>query len=134
MIAVRQIRDLFHEQVSFNQETTLCGKSILKHIDYAKSLGYKIYLYYVGLESAALAKQRIAERVRRGGHGLPPEEVERRYTESLDHLRIVIPKCELAMIYDNTDSFKKIAEYRLGNEVWRTENIPVWYEKFMKTV
>lgn len=41
-IAVGLIRDYFKNGLSFNQETTLCGKSILKNIKCAKQLGYKI--------------------------------------------------------------------------------------------
>lgn len=35
IIAVRRIKSLMEEGVSFNQETTLCGKSILKNIHLA---------------------------------------------------------------------------------------------------
>ena len=59
-IAVRAIKQYFDEGRSFNQETTLCGKSILRNIQRAKDYGYYIELYYVGLESADLAKKRVA--------------------------------------------------------------------------
>ena len=35
-IAVRDIRKLFEEEKSFNQETTLCGHSIFRNIDKAR--------------------------------------------------------------------------------------------------
>lgn len=41
-IAARKVKDNFDNGISFNQETTLCGKSILKNINRAKSLGYEI--------------------------------------------------------------------------------------------
>lgn len=41
-IAVRKIKEYFEKGITFNQETTLCGNSILKNIDRAKSLGYII--------------------------------------------------------------------------------------------
>ena len=39
-IAIRKINELFYEGVTFNQETTLCGKAIIKNISRAKKLGY----------------------------------------------------------------------------------------------
>ena len=44
-VAVSKIKEYFRHGVSFNQETTLCGKSVLKNIDKAKSLGYEIELH-----------------------------------------------------------------------------------------
>lgn len=72
---------------SFTQKTTLCGHSILKNIDAAKQLGYEVEVYYVGLASPELAKQRVEQRVRDGGHGISPKDIERRYGESLQNLK-----------------------------------------------
>ena len=79
---VRQINNYFENGISFSQETTLCGRSILRNIKRAKMFGYKIELHYVGLDSAELAKQRIRHRVMHGGHGISDKDVERRYIES----------------------------------------------------
>lgn len=46
-IAVNKINEFFDKGISFNQETTLCGRSILKNIDKAKKLGYRIELHYI---------------------------------------------------------------------------------------
>jgi len=45
-------------------------------------LGYGIELHYVGVYSPEIAKQRIAERVKMGGHGIPDKDVEKRFGES----------------------------------------------------
>ena len=45
------------------QESTLCGKSIIKNFRRAKQLGYTIELHYVGVDSAETAKQRVEERL-----------------------------------------------------------------------
>ncbi len=37
-IAVKKINDFFNEGISFNQETTLCGKIIIRNILRAKQL------------------------------------------------------------------------------------------------
>lgn len=59
-IAVNKIKENFEKEISFNKETTLCGNSILKNIDIAKSRGYEVEVHYVGVETVEIAKQRIA--------------------------------------------------------------------------
>ena len=39
------------------------------------------------------------------------EDVERRYVETLNNLKIVLPQCNLAAIYDNTENFRRFAIY-----------------------
>jgi len=72
---------------SFNEETTLTGKSILKTIDRAKELGYELQLFYVGVSSTEIAKERIKNRVEKGGHYIENDVVEKRYYESLKNLK-----------------------------------------------
>lgn len=78
-IAVKKIAQYFNEGITFNQETTLCGKSILRNIEIAKNREYFIELHYVGVETVDIAKKRVWERVNQGGHGIPERDIERRY-------------------------------------------------------
>ena len=128
--AVSKIQNYFENGQSFNQETTLCGKSILRNIQKAKSKGYRIEMHYVGLESAELAKRRVAYRVEHGGHGIPDKDVERRYEESFQNLKKVISLCDLMILYDNTDQFNRFAIYKSGELVRLSHRIiPEWYKK-----
>ena len=112
--------------MSFNQETTLCGHMIFRNIKKAKQLGYEIDLNYVGLDSVELAKERVAIRVQNGGHGIPDEDIERRYYESIKNLELMIPICEHVKIYDNSRSFIKIASFAGGKCIDRAEYISEW--------
>ena len=131
-IAVRKVEDFFTKGESFNQETTLCGHSILKNIETARNLGYEVELYYVGLSSVNLAKQRVEQRVRNGGHGIPPKDIERRYIESLENLKKIILICDRVKIYDNTQSFRKVASYIRGECKDCVENPPEWCDIFLQ--
>ncbi len=130
-IAIRRIKEYLDKGESFNQETTLCGYSIIRNIQKAKSLGYEVELYYVGLSTAELAKSRVEQRVKAGGHGIPPADIERRYVESLENVRKVIPVCDRVKIYDNTISFRKIASFVHGECKDCTEDIPQWCVKIL---
>ena len=125
-VAVCKISELFSKGVSFNQETTLCGHSIIRNIKKAKSLGYFIDVSFVGLESAELAIKRVEQRVRDGGHGIPSYDIERRYVESLENLKMIIPICDRVMIYDNSKHFIWIALFRNGECKDCADDIPDW--------
>lgn len=128
-IAVKKIKEYFEQGITFNQETTLCGVSIIKNIKLAKSLGYKIELHYVGVASVDIAKERIAYRVLKGGHGIPDADVERRYSESFDRLKEIISLCDLAILYDNTENFNRFAIYQEGKLFDLSDNRPGWYNE-----
>ena len=110
--AVRLIKDCIKKGIPFNQETTLSGRSIINNILNAKKSGFKIKLHYVGLESSKLAIQRVADRVNKGGHGIPKEDIERRYNTSLSNLKEVIPLVDNLYIYDNSKyrDLQKVAQ------------------------
>lgn len=129
-IAVSRIEEYFSREISFNQETTLCGRSVLNNLRKAKDCGYIIELHYVGLDSADLAKERVRFRVAHGGHGIPEELIEKRYKDSLLNLRKVLPLCDLAVIYDNTEKFRRFAIFRKGVPARISRNVPEWYKNY----
>ena len=130
-IAVRKVDQLFKEGSSFNQEKTLCGKSIERYVDFAKAHQYHVEMYYIGLQSVELAKERVLHRVKAGGHGIPEREIERRYQESFHNFLKILPKCDLTAVYDNTDKFRRFAIYRNGNLVRLSKHVPGWYEEYI---
>lgn len=131
-IAVKKIEECFRNGISFNQETTLCGNSIINNIIKAKNLGYKIEVHYIGVESIEIAKERIAYRVEHGGHGIPNADVERRYYESFEHLRKIMNICDVVILYDNTEAFNRFAIFHNGEAVMLSKELPGWYGKYLK--
>ncbi len=129
-IAVERLNSYLAEGITFNQETTLCGHTILRTIYRAREAGYVIELHYVGVDTPDIAKERIAERVKMGGHGIPDKDVEKRFGESLKNLHEVIGLCDLAALYDNTDEFRRFAIYKSGEIVRLSKNLPEWYRKW----
>ena len=87
-IAINLRNECFQYGKSFNEETTLTGKTIVR----AKELGYELQLFYVGINSPEIAKERIKNRVEKGGHDIKNDIVEKRYYESLKNLEEVILK------------------------------------------
>lgn len=128
-IALKKIEEYFENESSFNQETTLCGRTIIKNIRKAKTLGYFIELHYIGLDSVEIAKQRVAYRVQQGGHGIPESDIEKRYEETFKQLNLILKECDLTAFYDNTEKFRRFAICKKGELVRISKNVPKWFSK-----
>ena len=130
--AIKLIRRYFADGISFNQETTLSGKSIINNIKSAKENGFYVVMNYIGVENPEIAKDRVRIRVSRGGHGIPDNDIERRYYDSLRNLSDVIQICDEVNIYDNTDMFKIIFCIKNGKFIWKDKNVPNWAHNIFK--
>lgn len=127
-IAVKRLKDYLDKGITFNQETTLCGKSIIRTMELAKEKGYSIELHYVGLNSVEIAKKRVEHRVQNGGHGVPIEDIEKRYKETFENFVKVLPFCDLIALYDNTVEIRRFAIYKNGKLVRLSKEVPSWYK------
>lgn len=86
-------------------------------------------MHYIGVDSVQIVKDRIAYRVSHGGHGIPERDIERRYQDSLIRLKQMIPLCDCAILYDNTQIFNRFAVYEKGKLISLSEENPQWYKK-----
>ena len=124
--AVRKIDECLEMGVSFTQETTLSGARTERTIRRAKDLGYTIRLYYIGLDTVEESLGRIRNRVAKGGHNIPREDVERRFSTRFADVLRVLPYCDEARFFDNDNGFVEVAEYRNGELFPRVANPPRW--------
>ena len=91
-----------------------------------------VELHYVGVESAEIAKERIAYRVQHGGHGIPDADVERRYLKSFRNLKRIMDICDLVVLYDNTEVFNRFAIFQNGKLLSLSDQHPEWYDRLMQ--
>ena len=122
-IAITLRNDCLQHGKSFNEETTLTGKTILKTIDKAKELGYELQLFYIGVNNPEIAKERIRNRVEKGGHNIADEIVEKRYYESLKNLKQVITKFDEVYLYDNSIKYKHIFSFINNKILYKDKNV-----------
>lgn len=133
-IALNKIKKLFEEGISFNQETTLCGNSIIKNIYNAKQLGYKIELYFVSVETPEIAKERIRIRVANGGHGIADSDVERRFIDSRNNLKKILKICDDIIIYDNTESLQAKIFIKNSEVLFKDNECPKWMNEIISEI
>ena len=118
--------------VNFTQETTLSGVRTLKTIQKARELDYFIWLYYIGVSSADESIRRIKNRVEKGGHNIPTEDVQRRYCKRFEDLAKILQYCNEIRFFDNENGFVEKAEHRNGELIVKSEMVPSWLEERRK--
>lgn len=88
---------------SFAFETTLSGLSYLRHIRQWRSEGYHVSLFFLSLPNAETAIERVAERVRQGGHDIPATVIRRRFAAGLKNLEQVYKSAvDTWAVFDNS--------------------------------
>ena len=128
-IALERIKDCLKKEISFTQETTLSGRKTEITAALAKERGYYVRLYYVGLDTLEESLARIENRVRRGGHDIRDEDVQRRFAGRWEAVSKVLPYCDEARFFDNDNGFVEVAEYLNGELLLKGDKRPVWIQE-----
>ena len=83
--AAGELHELALQRADFAFETTLASRSFAPWLGRLVSSGYRMHLVFIWLPVAELAVARVADRVAKGGHGIPAEDVRRRYRRGIDN-------------------------------------------------
>ncbi|GAC1380062.1 MAG: zeta toxin family protein [Aquirhabdus sp.] len=103
-IMLRRLDELAISDKSFAFESTLSSRTFSVFLTKLKAQGYRVDVCYVWLNSIALAQERVALRVKMGGHHIPPEVIERRYARSVQNFRnLYLPLADEWRVYDNSE-------------------------------
>ena len=113
-LMIERMRSLVLSSESFAFETTCSGRAYAGWLRERKREGWRLALLFLWLPSPQAALDRVARRVREGGHGIPSDVVVRRYWAGLTNMRrLYLPLADVAAIYDNSDEGRTlIAERR----------------------
>ena len=130
--ALRKINECIDKGISFTQETTLSGRKTEATAKQVRDLGYHVRLFYIGLDSAEESLSRIANRVKRGGHDIPNDDVVRRFAGRWEAVAKVLPYCDEAEFYDNDNGFVLVAEYRNGELRTVGSRRPQWLMELLQ--
>ena len=110
-LMLQNINECVKMNKSFAFETTLSGKAYLKKINYWKSIGYEIIIYYLKLPSVDFAINRVKERVAGGGHSVKEQDIRRRFSRSWENFQKFFKHvADSWIIFDTSDIKLKIIE------------------------
>lgn len=91
---------LLAARTPFASETVFSHPSKLALIQEAQRCGFTVALYVVALDDPTRLLERVAQRVREGGHPVPPERILARYPRTMDHLSQAVRLADASYLYD----------------------------------
>lgn len=95
---------LLREGADFASETVFSHPSKLELIEEAQRCGYTVALYIVALNDPTRLLARVAQRVREGGHPVPPERILARYPRTMDNLAQAVRQANVSYLYDAAEA------------------------------
>jgi predicted ABC-type ATPase len=119
LMAIRAGRLLLEEahrliaaKSSFGLESTLSGRTYARLLDEAKGAGFHIVIHFLVVPTAEVSIERVAQRVRKGGHHVPDVDIRRRFRRSVENfLEVYVPLADAWKVWDNElDDFKPVAD------------------------
>lgn len=86
----------------FNIETTLGGQNITNVLLDAIANKVPVHIWFCGLNSVELHLERVAERVKNGGHDIPERKIRERFRNSVANLCRLTPGLTELQVFDNS--------------------------------
>lgn len=127
VLALKERKALLDARADFAIETTMSGHSAIQFMRAAAKARYKLTLVYVGLDDAELSGLRVAERIRRGGHSVPIDAIQRRYPDTMSKLSQAVELANRAYVLDNSDRRRRLLLSMDGGRVrFRARSLPLW--------
>jgi predicted ABC-type ATPase len=104
-------------------ETVLSTDKFIPVVRAAHVRGYHTRLVYIGLRSVELAIERVAQRVKLGGHDVPETKIRSRWPRTHDMLERMLGEVDDVLIFSNGQLIPALAGERIG--------IPSKYERVL---
>lgn len=102
-LMLKRMNELLIAGADFSMETTLATRTYTRLVSSAQRMGYRVSLIFFWLSSPELAVNRVAQRVKAGGHDIPKNVIYRRYQAGIDNLfNIYMPCVDYWMLADNS--------------------------------
>jgi predicted ABC-type ATPase len=134
--AVQQREELLLEGRSMTYESVMSHPSHLAFLKRAKAAGYRTYLYFIGVEDPDINKDRVKEREKSGGHGVPEEKIAPRYYRTMAQLFDACLLVNRAYVFDNSlNDYYMVAEVQEGMLTVHSDDTPAaqlsWHKTYL---
>lgn len=131
-VMLAHLHELAAARKSFAFETTLSGRAYADWLRELCASGYAAHLFYFWLNSPEAAIDRVAGRVRAGGHHVPDDTVRRRYTRSVrNFLELYRPVVTTWQVYDNSNGRPRLIAF--SNSYFDTVIDPDTWDRFNRS-
>ncbi len=100
-------------------ETVLSSPKYRELVDLAQARGFEVRMLFVLLQTPAMQIDRVAIRVRTGGHDVPEDKIRSRRTRSFEQLAWFAEHVDRLAIFDNSGGDPELlASKRNGRLIW----------------
>jgi predicted ABC-type ATPase len=133
-IAEERRQELIREGKTFAAETVFSHSSKLDLLKQAKAAGYVTYLVFVATTTPNINIERVAHRVRRGGHNVPTDKIISRYERSLENLVRAMPLADTIYVLDNSEPSRPhrlVMTIQQGQTTFFAEDTPTWLRRIL---
>jgi predicted ABC-type ATPase len=122
-----QLTQLVQDAESFVLESNLATTQDYERLRGLQKQGYRLVLLFVCLESAELCRQRVAIRVRQGGHPVDDATINHRYGRGLSLLKVNYQLFEAITLFDNSQGEVMAVLYVTnGTSLPGVGSLPAW--------
>lgn len=125
---------LIKKGISFSFETVMSHEGKVHFMQYARELGYRVYLYFIATSDPAINVNRVGVRVAQNGHHVAEEIIVKRYFRSLELLLPAVLQTNRAYLFDNSGiAANLVAEITNGADVQIVDPafVPDWIHKYL---
>lgn len=126
-VTLARLRELAEQHISFAFETTLASRTFAPWLRELCASGYEIHLIFLWLSSADLAIERVADRVRNGGHNIPGDVVRRRYAAGIrNFFDLYQPVTTSWVLYNSSGPQPTLVAEGLESQPERVYDTDIW--------
>lgn len=129
-----QIKKYIAAAESFAFENNLHEAKTFHWLQEMQKKGYRIVIYYVGVNNLQVTTKRIQERVSRGEHYVPPDEVFARYESGLKLLSHYFSFPDKLILIDNTQLSVTSLQAEKGSIDYKNLYPFKWVQRFMTSL
>lgn len=125
----QKLKEAVEHNKSLLIESTLSGRYLQKLFEIWRKRNYQIKILFLFAESPEILIERIAERVRKGGHFVPDEDVRRRFMRGKQNFWNDYKNSvdQWHLYYNMEDNFRLVATGEKNSLIVIDENL---FEKF----
>ena len=100
-LMAEQMREYVAEHRDFAVESTLAGRAYVGLIRGWQTVGYRVKIIYLWLDSVDLAIERVRFRVAEGGHNVPEDVIRRRFFQGWKNFNTLYrPLADIWQVYN----------------------------------
>jgi predicted ABC-type ATPase len=110
-IFFKKLNETVTQGKSLLLESTLSGRYLQQHFGIWRANGYQIQIVFIFVESPEVSIARIKERVKKGGHFVPDEDVRRRFDRGKKNFWQIYKNLadSWSLFYNSEGSFNQVA-------------------------